>query len=65
MVSFKCSLGLWPLSKERRISLLEELGAMSGLWGDPWCIRGNFNVICLSSERNREGGLNRSMRRFS
>ena len=42
-----------------------ELGAIRGLWEDPWCIGGDFNIICFPSERNRLARLNRSIRRFS
>ena len=42
----------------------EELGAISGLWGDPWCIGGDFNVIRFPSKWNMVGNLNSSMRRF-
>ena len=43
----------------------EELGAIRGLWDDPWCIGGNFNMIRFPRERNREGSISGSMRRFS
>ena len=35
--------------------LWEDLGAIRGMWGDPWCIGGDFNVLRFSGERNREG----------
>ena len=25
--------------------LWEDLGAIRGVWGDPWCIGGDFNVL--------------------
>ena len=49
-------------SKER---LWEELGALKELWGGPWCVGGDFNVLRFSHERSREGRLSQAMRRFS
>ena len=49
----------------RREDLWEELGAIKGLWGDPWCLGGDFNAIRALRERNREGSFTHSMRRFS
>ena len=54
-----------PTSNENRELLWEDLGAVRGLWGDPWCIGGDFNVICFPEERNRVGRISSSMRRFS
>ena len=34
-----------PFSKGDRECLWEELGAIRGLWEDPWCLGGDFNVI--------------------
>lgn len=42
-----------------------ELGSVRGLWGDPWCIGGDFNITRFPNERNRVGLLPSSMRRFS
>ena len=42
-----------------------KLGAAKGLWGDPWCIGGDFNVFRFPRERNRAGCLMGPMRRFS
>ena len=53
-----------PTLKSYREPLWEELGAIRGLWSDPWCIGGDFNVIRFRSERSREGRLSGSMRRF-
>ncbi|RVX20185.1 Transposon TX1 uncharacterized 149 kDa protein [Vitis vinifera] len=54
-----------PTLKSYREPFWEELGAIRGLWSDPWCIGGDFNVIRFPSERSREGRLSGSMRRFS
>ena len=43
----------------------EELGAIRGLWNDPWCIGGDFNMIRFPDERRRRGRVSPSMRRFS
>ena len=50
---------------EGRDQLWEDLGAIRGLWGEPWCIGGNFNVTHFLDERNMEGRILSSMRRFS
>ncbi|RVW58889.1 hypothetical protein CK203_104237 [Vitis vinifera] len=54
-----------PTMKRYRELFWEELGAIRGLWSDPWCISGDFNVVRFPSERSREGRMTGSMRRFS
>ena len=54
-----------PTMKRYREPFWEELGAIRGLWSDPWCIGGDFNVIRFPSERSRVGRLSGPMRRFS
>ena len=54
-----------PTLKRNRELFWEELGAIRGLWSDPWCIGGDFNVVRFPSERSREGRITGSMRRFS
>ena len=43
-----------PTLKSYREPFWEELGVIRGLWSDPWCIGGDFNVIRFPSERSRE-----------
>ena len=54
-----------PLTRDVRSLLWEELGALRGLWEDPWCIGGDFNVIRFLCERSRVRRLYRAVRRFS
>ena len=42
-----------------------ELGAIRGLWSDPWCVTDDFNMITFPSECSRGGRLSLAMRRFS
>ncbi|RVW89101.1 putative ribonuclease H protein [Vitis vinifera] len=51
--------------KRNRELLWEELGDIQGLWNDPWCIGGDFNMIRFPNEWRRGGRLSPSMRRFS
>ena len=43
----------------------EELGAIRGIWDDPWCLGGDFNVILSQRERSSQGRLIGAMRRFT
>ena len=52
------------LMKERE-DFWAELGAVRGLWSDPWCVAGDFNVVRFPGESSRGGRLSASMRRFS
>ena len=53
-----------PFTKEDRDCLWEELRAIRGLWEEPWCVGGDFNVILSQSERSRQGRLSGAMRSF-
>ena len=54
-----------PTKREARENLWEDLGAIKGMWGDPWFLGGDFNVLRFSRERNKEGRWTGAMRRFS
>lgn len=53
-----------PLSRDGRKQIWEELGDVRGLWGDPWCVGGDFNIIQFPTERNKAGRLDEAMRCF-
>ncbi|RVW15738.1 putative ribonuclease H protein [Vitis vinifera] len=52
-----------PFSREDRECLWEELGAIRGLWEEPWCLGGDFNITLYQAERNRTGRITSAMRR--
>ena len=54
-----------PIERSLRESFWEELGSISGLWEEPWCVGGDFNEILSPNERSREGRISNTMRRFS
>ena len=54
-----------PLDAVSRDEFWSELSVVKGLWGNPWCIGGDFNVIRFPNERKRVGKISTSMRRFS
>ena len=56
--------GLWPHPKKGEEAFWGELGVVRGLWGGPWCVAGEFNVIRFPMECSRGGKLNSTMRRF-
>ena len=54
-----------PCNRKERELLWEELGAIKGIWDEPWCIGGDFNVTLSQRDRSRQGSLNGAMRRFA
>lgn len=42
-----------------------KLKDIRGLWGDPWCIRGNLNIIRYPRKRMDYFKLSLTMQRFS
>ena len=54
-----------PVCSRDREEFWEELESVKGLWSDPWCVGGDFNLVRFSEEHSRGGGLTTSMRRFS
>ena len=41
-----------PFSRKDSEALWEELGAIRGIWNDPWCLGGDFNVIFSQREKS-------------
>ena len=54
-----------PFSREDKDCMWEELGAIKGLWDDPWCLGGDFNVILSQRERSSQERLTGAMRSFA
>ena len=54
-----------PFSRDDREGLWEELGAIRGLWEEPWCLGGDFNITLYLDDRNRTGRITSAMRRFA
>ncbi|RVW72410.1 Mitotic checkpoint protein BUB3.1 [Vitis vinifera] len=58
--------GLYGPSKGReRRELWEELATIKGLWNDPWCIVGDFNVVRFPIETSNGRQMSTAMREFS
>ena len=53
-----------PTLKKEREVFWGELGAIRGLWGGPWCVAGNINVVRFPMECSKGGRLTSSKRRF-
>ncbi|RVX02242.1 hypothetical protein CK203_028314 [Vitis vinifera] len=43
----------------------KSLGAIRGLWEDPWCIGGDFNITLFSRERSGQRRISLAMRNFA
>ncbi|RVW17300.1 hypothetical protein CK203_069209 [Vitis vinifera] len=54
-----------PCNRKERELLWEELGAIRGIWDEPWCIGGDFNVTLSQRDRSRQGSFSGAMRRFA
>ena len=54
-----------PVMGSKKEDFWEELGAICGLWDDPWCIGGDFNAVRFPEERRNAPRLIAEMRRFS
>ena len=54
-----------PFTKEERECLWEEIGAIRRIWEEPWCLGGDFNITLFQRERNRQGRITPTMRRFA
>ena len=54
-----------PFSKVERDELWEEFGAIRGLWEDPWCLGGDFNITLLQRERSSQRRISSTMRKFA
>ena len=54
-----------PFTKEEMECLWEEFGAIRGIWEDPWCLGGDFNITLFQRERSKQGRITSTMRRFA
>ena len=54
-----------PFTKDERECMWEEIGAIRGIWEEPWCVGGDFNIILSQRERNRQRRISAAMRRFA
>ena len=57
--------GVYGFTKEERECLWEELWVIKGIWEDPWCLGGDFNIILFQRERSRQGRLTAAIKRFA
>ena len=54
-----------PFTKNERDCMWDEIRAIRGVWEEPWCVGGDFNVILSQNERNRQGRISAAMRKFA
>ena len=54
-----------PFTKVDREGMWEEFGAIRGLWDDPWCLGGDFNITLFQRERSSQRRISSAMRRFA
>ncbi|RVW80641.1 hypothetical protein CK203_044342 [Vitis vinifera] len=54
-----------PINGKERRELWEELATVKGLWSDPWCIVGDFNVVRFPVETSNGRQMSTTMREFS
>ena len=54
-----------PVIGSEKEDFWEELGAIRGLWDDPWCLGGDFNSVRFLEKRRNAHSLTAEMRRFS
>ena len=54
-----------PFSKVEKDALWEEFGAIRGLWEDPWCLGGDFNITLFPRERSSQRIISSAMRKFA
>ena len=54
-----------PVIGSEKEDFWEELGAIRGLWDDPWCLGGDFNSVRFPEKRRNAPSLTAEMRRFS
>ena len=47
--------------KIEREEFWSELGAIRGLWNEPWCVVRDFNMIRFPSKRSKGGRLSQAM----
>ncbi|RVX06495.1 hypothetical protein CK203_023651 [Vitis vinifera] len=52
-------------SKVERDELWEEFGAIRGLWEDPWCLGGDFNITLFQRKRSSQRRISSAMRKFA
>ena len=62
---FQWMFSYGPVVDSKREFFWEELGAVRGLWNGPWCVEGDFNMVCFPGEHRGVGRVSNSMRRFS